>query len=142
MISSSQRPLPHNTQHSQQTNIHAHGGILTHDLSRRAALDLCFRPRGYWDRLETKSYLHNNNNNNNNNNTSIIIITTTTTEISAYRSYMTISSAQEFIELRSKFKTISAIHGYIQTYRRSAIRYNFLYDVLIAVGYMLLFTDL
>jgi len=27
-------------------------------------------------------------------------------------------------------------------YRRSGIRYNFLYDVLIYVGYMLLFTDL
>ena len=29
--------LPDNTQHSQQTNIHAPGGIRTHDLSRRAA---------------------------------------------------------------------------------------------------------
>jgi hypothetical protein len=39
MISPSQRPLPDNTQHSQQTNIHALGGIRTHDLSRRAAAD-------------------------------------------------------------------------------------------------------
>jgi len=30
--------LPDNTRHSQQTNIHAPGGIQTHDLSRRAAL--------------------------------------------------------------------------------------------------------
>ena len=37
MISSSQRPLPDNTRHSQQTNIHAPGGIRTHDLSRQAA---------------------------------------------------------------------------------------------------------
>ena len=37
MISSSQRPLPDNTRHSQQTNIHAPGGIRTQDLSRRAA---------------------------------------------------------------------------------------------------------
>src|SRR5215471_10976521 len=37
VISSSQRPLPDNTRHSQQTNIHAPGGIRTHDLSRRAA---------------------------------------------------------------------------------------------------------
>ena len=37
MISSSQRPLPDNTRHSQQTNIHAPGGIRTHDLSRGAA---------------------------------------------------------------------------------------------------------
>ena len=37
VISSSQRPLPDNTRHSQQTNIHSPGGIRTHDLSRRAA---------------------------------------------------------------------------------------------------------
>ena len=51
MVSSSQRPLPDNTQHSQQTDIHAPGGIRTHDLSRRAAVDPRLRPRGYWDRL-------------------------------------------------------------------------------------------
>ena len=50
VISSSQRPLPDSTQHSQQTNIHAPGGIRTHDLSRRAAADLRLRPRGHWDR--------------------------------------------------------------------------------------------
>ena len=32
MISSPQRPPPDNPQHSQQTNIHAPGGIQTHDL--------------------------------------------------------------------------------------------------------------
>ena len=50
MIGPSQRPLPDNKQHSQQTNIHASGGIRTHDRSRRAAVDLRLRPRGYWDR--------------------------------------------------------------------------------------------
>ena len=50
VISSPQRPLPDSTQHSQQTNIHAPGGIRTHDLSRRAAADLRLRPRGHWDR--------------------------------------------------------------------------------------------
>jgi len=35
---------------SQQTNIHAPGGIRTHDLSKRAAADL----RGNWDRQYTK----------------------------------------------------------------------------------------
>ena len=46
MISSSQRPLPDNTRHSQQTNIHAPGGIRTHDLSRRAAAgDRSYRTR-------------------------------------------------------------------------------------------------
>ena len=49
MISPSQRPLPDNAQHSQQTNIHAPVGIRTHDRSRRAAVDLRLRPRGYWD---------------------------------------------------------------------------------------------
>ena len=37
VISSSQRPLPDNTRHSQQTNIHAPSGIRTHDLNRWAA---------------------------------------------------------------------------------------------------------
>ena len=37
VITSSQGPLPDNTRHSQQTNIHALGGIRTQDLSRRAA---------------------------------------------------------------------------------------------------------
>ena len=50
VMSSSQRPLPDNTQHSQETNIHAPGGIRTHNLSRRAAADLRLRPRGHWDR--------------------------------------------------------------------------------------------
>ena len=52
MISSSPRPLPENTQHSQQTNIHALGGIRTQDFSRRAATDLRLRPRGHWDRRQ------------------------------------------------------------------------------------------
>ena len=50
VISSSQRPLPDNTQHSQQTNVHAPGGIRTHDLSRRGAANLRLRQRGHWDR--------------------------------------------------------------------------------------------
>jgi hypothetical protein len=50
VINPSQRPLPDNTQHSQQTNIHAPRGIGTHDLCRRAAEDLRLRPRGHWDR--------------------------------------------------------------------------------------------
>ena len=52
VISSSQRPLPDNAHHSQQTNIHASGGIRTPDLSRRAAAYLRLRPRGHWDRLQ------------------------------------------------------------------------------------------
>ena len=33
-VNPSQRPLPDNTQHSEQTDIHAAGGIRTHNLSR------------------------------------------------------------------------------------------------------------
>ena len=44
MISPSQRPLPDNKQHSQQTNIHVPDGIRTHNLSKRAAKDLRLRP--------------------------------------------------------------------------------------------------
>jgi len=50
VISSSQRPLPDNTQHSQRTNFHGPGEIRTHSFSRRAAVDLRLRPRGHWDR--------------------------------------------------------------------------------------------
>jgi hypothetical protein len=40
-----------NTQYSQQTNIHAPGGIRTRNPSKRAAADPRFRPLGHWDRL-------------------------------------------------------------------------------------------
>jgi hypothetical protein len=51
VINSSQRPLLDNTQHSQQTNIHALGGIRSHSRSKRATADLRLRPRGHWVRL-------------------------------------------------------------------------------------------
>ena len=44
------RPLPDNPQHSQETDIHATGGIQTHNPSKRAAADSYLRPRGNWDR--------------------------------------------------------------------------------------------
>jgi len=50
VISSSQRPLPDNTQHSQKTDFHDSRGIRIHNLSRRAAANLCLRPNGHWDR--------------------------------------------------------------------------------------------
>jgi hypothetical protein len=34
--------------HSQETNIHALGGVRTHDPSKRSAADLRFRRRGHW----------------------------------------------------------------------------------------------
>jgi hypothetical protein len=50
VISPSQRPLPDITQHSQETDIHALGGIRTHNPSKRAAADPRLRPRGHCDR--------------------------------------------------------------------------------------------
>ena len=49
MINPSLRLLPDKT--TLTTNTHALGGIRTQDRSRRAAVDLRLRPRGYWDRL-------------------------------------------------------------------------------------------
>jgi hypothetical protein len=46
VVSSSQRPVPDNIQHSQARDIHAPSGIFTHNLSMRAAADLRLRPRG------------------------------------------------------------------------------------------------
>ena len=48
-----QRPLPDNTQHSQQTDIHAADGIRTHNPSKRAAADPVLRLRGGWVRHPT-----------------------------------------------------------------------------------------
>jgi hypothetical protein len=50
-------PLPDNTQHSQQINIHDPGGIRNHSLTRRAAKDLLLRPRGHRDRHLIEIYL-------------------------------------------------------------------------------------
>ena len=50
VISSSQRPLPDNTQQSLHTDTHAPGEIRTHNLSRRVAVDLRLGPCGHWDR--------------------------------------------------------------------------------------------
>ena len=47
VIISLQRLLLDITQHSQQTNIHATGGIRTHNLSRRAAVDCAATGTGY-----------------------------------------------------------------------------------------------
>ena len=50
VISSSQRPLPDKTRHTQETDVHAPGGIRTYNLSKRVAVDLRLRPHGHWDR--------------------------------------------------------------------------------------------
>jgi len=38
------------SQHSQETDIHAPGGIRTYNPNRRAAADPRLRPHGHWDR--------------------------------------------------------------------------------------------
>jgi len=45
--SARRRPVTDNTQHSQETDIHAPGGIRTHIAPKRAAADPRLRPRGY-----------------------------------------------------------------------------------------------
>jgi hypothetical protein len=45
------RPLPDNTQHSQQTDIHGPGGIQTRNPRKRAASEPRLRRRGHRDRL-------------------------------------------------------------------------------------------
>ena len=49
VISPSQRPLPYNTQRSQDTSTHAPGGIQTLNTSKRLAADPGLRPRGHRD---------------------------------------------------------------------------------------------
>jgi hypothetical protein len=49
VISPTQRLLPNNIQHSQETDVHAPGGIRTRNPSQRAAADPR-RPRGHWAR--------------------------------------------------------------------------------------------
>ena len=49
-ISSSQRPLPDNTQHTQQTNVHSSRWIRAHNLRRRTIADLLLISSGHWDR--------------------------------------------------------------------------------------------
>jgi hypothetical protein len=51
--------LPDNTQHSQETDIRAPGGIRTHNPSKRAVADKRLSPRGHWVRpwwIYTRTY--------------------------------------------------------------------------------------
>jgi hypothetical protein len=50
VIIPTQRPLPDNKQHSQETDIHASEGIWTHNPSKRTAADLRHRMHGHWNR--------------------------------------------------------------------------------------------
>jgi len=46
VISPKQGTIPDKTQHSQGTDIHAHGGIRTHNSSKQAAVQLCLKRSG------------------------------------------------------------------------------------------------
>jgi hypothetical protein len=59
VIGPSQRPLPGNPQHSQETNIHATSAIRTRNPNKRAAAGPRFRPRGHWDQPK-KTYTSRN----------------------------------------------------------------------------------
>jgi hypothetical protein len=50
-------PLPDNTHHSQETDIHAPGGIRTRNTSKRTAADPCLRPRGHRDRPSEDTWI-------------------------------------------------------------------------------------
>jgi len=50
VISPKQRPLPDNTQHSQERDIHAPGGIRNRNPSKQASANPRLRPGGHWDR--------------------------------------------------------------------------------------------
>jgi len=65
-IGPSQRSLPDDTQHSQQTDIHAHNGIRTRSPSKWTAADrppalalnnTCRHNRGWWNFLVRESFL-------------------------------------------------------------------------------------
>jgi hypothetical protein len=53
----SQRPLPDNKQHSQETDIHGRDGIRTHSSSKRAVADTCLRPLDHGDRRFCRNYI-------------------------------------------------------------------------------------
>jgi hypothetical protein len=56
----SRRPVPNNTQHSQETDIHAPSGIPTRNPSKRKAIDPRLRPLDHWDRhyLRYRWFMH------------------------------------------------------------------------------------
>ena len=57
VISQTQRSMPDNTQHSQETDIRASCGIRTRNPSKRSAADRHLRPSGHWCRQPTQCRL-------------------------------------------------------------------------------------
>jgi len=54
VISPTQKPLPDNTQLSEETDNHVRGGIRTRNPSKKMATDPHLGPRGRWDLSESK----------------------------------------------------------------------------------------
>jgi len=50
VISPTQRPLLNHTQHSQETDTHAPGGIRSHNTKKREGANSRLRPHCHWDR--------------------------------------------------------------------------------------------
>jgi len=51
VVGLSQKPVPDNTQHSQETDVIAPRVIRTRSPTKREAADPRLRPRGHWDRF-------------------------------------------------------------------------------------------
>jgi len=49
VISSAPKPFPDNSQHSQEKDIHASGGIRNHSPIKRTTADPRIRMQGHWD---------------------------------------------------------------------------------------------
>ena len=58
VVTPTQKPQLHNTQHSQETDIHDPGGIRTPNPSNRAAADPRLRHHDHWDRCVTSYNSH------------------------------------------------------------------------------------
>jgi hypothetical protein len=61
-----QRPLPDDTQHSKETDIHIPGGIQTHNPRKQAATDPCLRMHGHWEQQNINLLSENINDMDNN----------------------------------------------------------------------------
>ena len=55
LLNPSHRPISDNTQHSQETDIHAPGGIRTRNPSKPTKLDPRLSSCGHWDQLSLRS---------------------------------------------------------------------------------------
>ena len=111
MISPPQRSVPDNTQHSQETYIHAAAGIRTDNPSKRAAADQRFRPRVHWDRprlLPCSGYVWPHRTQ------SSILATQYTTLNAIFRNYiLVLSSKPRWRSCLRQFATSRKVHDFV-----------------------------